>query len=715
MELLMNLSMNKDSRDHEKLGALKAIGYSAEELDPDATPGVSDLVLTSIVNNLNSNIFEIKMTACTAMRSSLHFCKKSFEVDDEKDVLIKTILSTIQCGNVEVGVEAFGILVDIVGLYYPNISSHIEEIFGVTLGAIQEADEEIAKMAIEFWNSVCEEEINFKEKKINYNAYTAPAVKVLVPILFTTITKQEPDYDPDDQNLPVSASICLNYFAKAVGSYIVDTLLPIVEQNINSTNWNEQDAAILALGAILFVPSENIETLVKQAIPILLGVLQNSPVDVVRDTALWTVGQIFHLHPHLVADSAKNIIELMGVKTVEEVPRVSSQACWVIHAIIESYGSDPQNPVYEYFGDLIDCLLKTAEREDAGEFMLRINAYETLNGLLQHAQEPHVEILSRLYESVCIELQSSINSMGDSDALAEKQEMLCAMITVLAPNIADNIISTHSPLMEVLCNLLRSKNGHKVSSEVFLTITIVAQIVGGDFIDHVPVTMDLILEGIRDIQNQKTCQYATDLLSDMVSLLGTGFNDYCEVILDALFANLRNPELHRSVKPYIYETFSEIALSLGDPFQKYLPPILLVLTETANDLASLNENELDEETMEYVDALRKGLFSALTGVLTEIRNSSDKESLEHLYTNSQAILMLVERTFMTEQSSYDTFYAAIGLVGDLLLKVGKRVNNYITEGIVNSIQRCCSSPALNVKEEALRVESIFRKMDVYSK
>ena len=241
-------------------------------------------------------------------------------------------------------------------------------------------------------------------------------------------------------------------------------------------------------------------------------------------------------------------------------------------------------------------------------------------------------------------------------------------------------------------------------------MTIVAQLVDTAFLPHVPTTMNLVLEGIRDVQNHKTCQYATNLLSDIIGLLGTGFLTYADVIMEALFENLRNPEVDRSVKPYIYGAFNEIALSLGDPFQNYLPSILNVLVETCEDMVSLDDSAMDEETLEYLDALREGLFSAFTGVLTEVKTP---DSLEVVYHCSKNLLILVEKTAYYNRSSLDTITAAIGLVGDLAHKLNHRVKPFISETTVGFVQYFLTSHIPTVKEEAQRVDGIFRKIGLY--
>ena len=51
-------------------------------------------------------------------------------------------------------------MVKIVPNYYDTLPPYMETIFSLTKHAIEKDEEEVAKQAIEFWSSVCEEEID---------------------------------------------------------------------------------------------------------------------------------------------------------------------------------------------------------------------------------------------------------------------------------------------------------------------------------------------------------------------------------------------------------------------------------------------------------------------------------------------------------------------------------------------------------------------------
>ena len=56
--------------------------------------------------------------------------------------------------------SAYECMVKIVPNYYDTLPPYMETIFSLTKHAIEKDEEEVAKQAIEFWSSICEEEID---------------------------------------------------------------------------------------------------------------------------------------------------------------------------------------------------------------------------------------------------------------------------------------------------------------------------------------------------------------------------------------------------------------------------------------------------------------------------------------------------------------------------------------------------------------------------
>lgn len=111
--------------------------------------------------------------------------------------------------------------------------------------------DEIALQGIEFWSTVCDEEIDLaidaneatgmgRPPKHASKFYAKGALQYLVPVLLQTLTKQVEYEDHDwhnddgyeDQNPCRAAGVCLMLLANCCEDVIVPHVLPFVEKNI---------------------------------------------------------------------------------------------------------------------------------------------------------------------------------------------------------------------------------------------------------------------------------------------------------------------------------------------------------------------------------------------------------------------------------------------------------------------------------------------------
>ena len=114
---------------------------------------------------------------------------------------MQVVCEATQNPSVAVQVGAFECLVLIMGLYYDKMALYMEQaLFGVcittpcflvafclaiwqlTVVGMKHADERVALQAIEFWSTVCEEEVDL--------ALEAQEVKCLLPILVCRLTEK---------------------------------------------------------------------------------------------------------------------------------------------------------------------------------------------------------------------------------------------------------------------------------------------------------------------------------------------------------------------------------------------------------------------------------------------------------------------------------------------------------------------------------------------
>jgi len=353
-------------------------------------------------------------------------------------------------------------------------------------------DERVALQAVEFWSTVCEEEVDLaiEAQEVTCNQYSPACVTYrgtqaqeygdvpeteskffakialpeIVPVLLQLLTNQEEDADDDEWTVSMAASTCLGLLAGAVQDSIVPGVIPFIEANIKAEDWHHREAAVMAFGSILDGPDPSVLTpLVNQALPLLIDMMTDSDMHV-KDTTAWTLGRIcdllistikpdVHLHPLISA----------LVNGLQDSPRIVTNCCWALMNLADQYSiyfeddNDPQQsgPLSPYYEGVIQALLRVTERyfslsfkasffcsdwycysSTGNESNFRTAAYEAITSYLTQAtpdaitvvQSTAVTILQRMEHLLTI--QNQILGVDDRNNWNELQSNLCSVVIV---------------------------------------------------------------------------------------------------------------------------------------------------------------------------------------------------------------------------------------------------------------------------------------------
>ena len=171
-----------------------------------------------------------------------------------------------------------------------------QALFGLTVLGMRDTNPSVALQAVEFWSTVCDEEIELQieaAEALEYNEepvhvsyhFARIALPEIAPVLMELLTQQDEDADEDEWDTAKAAGTCLGLLAQVVGDAIVSLTVPFIETNIKSPDWRRREAALMCFGSIMDGPeSKLLETLVTQALPTVLETLHDPSV-AVKDTA----------------------------------------------------------------------------------------------------------------------------------------------------------------------------------------------------------------------------------------------------------------------------------------------------------------------------------------------------------------------------------------------------------------------------------------------
>ena len=165
-QLVRNVGEGTDSL---KQSSLTTIGYICESDDDDLRSSLnqhSNAILTAVVQGARKEEgnADVRFAAMTALGDSLEFVKSNFENEGERNYIMQVICEATQSTDFRIQQAAFGCLNRIMALYYDKMRFYMEKaLFGLTVVGMKHEEEEVAKLAIEFWCTVCEEEMTIED------------------------------------------------------------------------------------------------------------------------------------------------------------------------------------------------------------------------------------------------------------------------------------------------------------------------------------------------------------------------------------------------------------------------------------------------------------------------------------------------------------------------------------------------------------------------
>ena len=169
-ELMPTLVKNVgEGADHLKQASLTAIGFICESEDLDLRESLSqhsNAILTAVVQGARKEEanLEVRLAAISALGDSLEFVKTNFDNEGERNYIMQVICEATQAPDSRIQQGAFGCLNRIMGLYYDKMRFYMEKaLFGLTIMGMKNEEEDVAKLAVEFWSTVCEEEIAIED------------------------------------------------------------------------------------------------------------------------------------------------------------------------------------------------------------------------------------------------------------------------------------------------------------------------------------------------------------------------------------------------------------------------------------------------------------------------------------------------------------------------------------------------------------------------
>jgi importin subunit beta-1 len=620
----------------------------------------------------------VRKQALDALYNSLTFVKANFARDNERNIIMQVVCEGTQASDTEAQVSAYQCLIRIVDLYYRYMELYMKKaLYGVTIFSMQSENERVVLQAIEFWSTLCEREYDLLaaedeayhtstivEEKCMY--FARDVLKELVPVLFWLLTKQDEDADEDEWNPAMAAATCFGLLSQTVGSEIIQYAVPLMESNLRSGDWHHREAAVMIFGSILEGPEPvQLSQLVLQGLPFLYQTIQDQSPHV-KDTAAWTLGRVCEF---VIRDLPSHVDqEIMNalMRGLTDQPRIVASCCWALMNFAEQKAvdhpeSDKSSP---FFQTVVQALLATGGRDDNLN-NIRTSAYEALSAWIQGSANDVFPVITQIAQellkrlNVVISLPSPL-STSNGELVSNLCSSLSAVVRRLDRHLPDSLSDA---IMETLLQMITVGASSKMATvleDAFICIGAVASALDKKFVRFSHLIGPSLVAALQNPEEFTLCSVAIGVISDICRAMEGDFAQYSDVFMELLGNLLTANQVHKSVKPTIIMCFGDIALAIGTKFEKYLSPVMSVLTHAAQfaeQLTSLADQE-------YVEQLREAIVEALVGIVQAL-SQDDKIKLIQPWLPFIGSIMYasVKDNTLVEHHSRNV----AGLLGDLAI------------------------------------------------
>ncbi|KAK3074230.1 karyopherin Kap95 [Teratosphaeriaceae sp. CCFEE 6253] len=668
-----------------KQSSLTTIGFICESEDQDLRDSLaqhSNAILTAVVQGARKEEpnNDIRNAAITALGDSLEFVRTNFENEGERNYIMQVICEATQADDTRIQQGAYGCLNRIMGLYYEKMRFYVEKaLFGLTIQGMKSEEEDVAKLAVEFWCTVCEEEISIEDDNSQaegtetlrpYFNFARVATQEVVPVLLELLAKQDEDAAEDEYNVSRAAYQCIQLWAQAVGSQTVAPVLSFVESGLRNEDWHYRDAAVSAFGAIMEGPDEKVlEPLVKQALPVLIGMMNDSSVHV-KDSAAYALGRVCEAVPDAI-DPNEHLQPLISAlfTGLSSHPRMASSCCWALMNLADRFAGEPgctTNALSQHFQASVQHLLQVTETTQDNQ--LRTAAYEVLNAFVTNAANDSIAMVASLSEVVIdrlgktIPMQQQVVSVEDRLTLEEIQTSLTSVIIAIIQRLEKEVAPQADRIMQLLLQLLQSLGPKSsVPDTVFAAIGALANAMEGDFDKYMQPFSPFLLAALNNQEEPQLCAIAIGLVSDITRALESKVQPFCDSFMNSLLNNLRSTSLGNQFKPAILQCFGDIAQAIGGHFETYLSVVGQVLQQAAG-ISAQGESVGNFEMLDYIVSLREGIVDAWSGIINALRAGSNTNLLQPYV---ESIFQLLHTVYQDANRTEALLRSSMGVIGDI--------------------------------------------------
>ena len=671
-----------------KVSCLECLGYLCETLyssdNEDALPrDVTNKILDAIITGNNeSNPIEMRKAATNALYNTLPFASGSFEEPSaaERDMILKSLCSSMVCKGEDfqpIRQAAYQCLEVITENYYEFLGPYIEHIYHISVDAIANDEEEVSAQAIQFWNSVCLEEITrnddlengIKETK-HLRIMKTAAAGLIGLILQGSIKESDADADEEASCKVDRAQAFLDNMSECIGDEIVPLVLPFITANIRSEQWNLREAAVNAFGFILYGPKEaTIQPVITEAFTILQATTAD-PNEAVARAAMWTIGRICSYHSAIIQPMITQLWQTIDA-TLSKVPpnaKTQSMACTALYHIAiscEEHADADTNMLSQFMRPAIMKILNKDVNHAlvSGEENIT-DSYEAVNMMVMNSAKDQIPFVKMILTEALTRLEATFTS-DDPQARMALQGHLSALVGVCIQKMPVTELDEQlcDRIMTCLLNVVSDVNSSALQDS-YMAMGFLIDKLESQFEKYSVHVLTALFGALQKFDDHATCVTVITVFGDVCRAMGEKINGAtCDALVTAILKLLSSDEVEKIIKPPAIALFSDIALAIGEHFEKYSNVVVQILIKAGKSVVLTNE---DEDYDEFVMNMRDSILEAFIGIVQGLKDKNRQDVISPYQGDMLDFLILCGKDSIDNEDHSSVLKNAIGLCGDLV-------------------------------------------------
>lgn len=732
---------------HARIASYQVLGYVCEDVQSLAeevnktllSDEVKGRILLMLSRGLMEPELDVRLHSLKAFYHGVMFAERFMQIDEDRRNLFLLIGKCLACQRTDVELAAWEVMLQITNEFYPLLAEYMPDLLNLSVGRIQGGQLETALSAVEFWCTICDEEIMILENESSrpmcnfIQTYKAS----ILPALFEAITKDDDEENLlDEWNLPMAAGTAVTLCAQVLKDDILPLALTFIDANFAASTWQHRNAAILVYGSLLEGPSTQAcaPVIAASFVKLCGGLGDSSPA--VRDTTAWTIGRVAEFHLPAIAGfllppEGKMLMDKL-ISLLNDEPRVAANVCFALYEICaeipalsaEEFGNLSIDP---YFTVMAEALVTVAKRPDANEKQLRQAACHALYILVANVGAGPVQnqamllLLEQIMEWMEGTFAAQMNAQLTDTNIPLIQGPMCGCLNALIVRLDKSVGPFHERLFSIFHRTLDNKGPgdtwNEAAEEALLAISALVTAIGTQFLAYMHILSPVLINALRSHEDTQVCSIAIDLAGSLASL-GDEIATYETAFTEELFNILKDPNTPIFLKPKAMTALSDFALLTPRVFSKHLKDLFSFLKQAA--AAQIDKGPRDsEDWVQYITGLRDATLTAYSSAVCCVRDVADQGSsvqdymaqppFELLAMEVRSIIDFVRLVLADTASTESNIKNAVILVGDLVPVFKGKLVSHLRTSPVYTLLRDRSNLSSDVQKESMRLEELMTK------